>query len=500
MRWGAVTAMCVGLLAGCTLDTQPRASGPELQPEDASVNPVTDPDPPGPTPPAPPPGPPTPGPFPSPSGMDAGPPAAPPNCNCDAGCTAPQCDPAMPMPKRENGQPCTSMDQCISGHCNQGLCCSGGTCCATVADCGPAGDGQAAVCDDTATCQGSRGEVRCETNRCMTLSGVDDDSACTTAIEADACGAYPSVYCKGGANQTAPACASGCTTDSECDDGAHCDGGACVPDLTDGSRCQEARQCESGYCQSGICCSGGDCCKDASACPDSYRTPPTCLMRSQCQGSRRDAVCTNHVCALGPAIDDDRACGRDLLANACGLGRDAYCNGRQDQSAPSCPVICLSDGQCDPGAYCGFLGCIPDQANGQACPHNQACVSGHCANGFCCAAGDCCQRSSDCPGRYGAPAQCSDVTTCQGFRMDPVCGNDNVCRMGTTAIPDDRACGGQLADRCGRFADLYCSNAAEQQPSCRTRCGEDAHCDPGLTCINGECMDPPAPDGGMGSP
>ncbi len=108
------------------------------------------------------------------------------------------------------------------------------------------------ICDSAATCQGHRVEYACVDYTCVQTQ-ADDDSACGPGVEANDCGAYPSVYCNGETDQTAPTCSSSCVNDGYCDPDYHCDNNECQADLPSGSSCDENSDCISGNCASGQC-------------------------------------------------------------------------------------------------------------------------------------------------------------------------------------------------------------------------------------------------------
>ncbi len=132
-----------------------------------------------------------------------------------------------------DGADCTVPDDCLSDHCQNGFCCAAGDCCAAAADC-PETYAAAALCDEPATCQGTRSDAVCNAaSNCESLT-VDDDSACDSALVVSECGLYPTVTCSGAADQTPPACATTCAAAADCDAGAVCedtgapDGRLCV--------------------------------------------------------------------------------------------------------------------------------------------------------------------------------------------------------------------------------------------------------------------------------
>lgn len=101
-----------------------------------------------------------------PTGMDCG------NgrmCSNAGRCEAP--------PLSADGASCKQANECASGHCGNGICCSGNTCCSSVADC-PAATGS---CVDSSTCQGKKTRYECTRNACVQIQ-EDDDSDCAGRI------------------------------------------------------------------------------------------------------------------------------------------------------------------------------------------------------------------------------------------------------------------------------------------------------------------------------
>jgi hypothetical protein len=162
--------------------------------------------------------------------------------------------------QREDGERCTRDSQCESDYCDNGFCCADGECCRSEDDCGD-GSGIAEICEAQSECQGIRGRFTCTKNRCRTRDTKDDDRACDDAVEADDCGPYPSAFCTGDKEQTAPGCPTSCASDSECDRSARCADQRCVESrLPNGATCGRAGECASGICEDRRCCRAeGDC-------------------------------------------------------------------------------------------------------------------------------------------------------------------------------------------------------------------------------------------------
>ncbi len=399
-----------------------------------------------------------------------------------------------------NGEPCDEDSDCGSEHCDNEFCCDSGICCQDVEDC-PGGAGVVTVCDNEATCQGTRGEGVCESFRCSTASGIPDDTACDSSIEASECGFFVSVYCTGVADQSPPLCATTCGSDAECDTDAHCDT-ACVPDLVDGSICDEPSDCVSGHCNDNICCASGDCCLTPDDCPLFYSSDPVCVSLTTCQGTIDVATCIDFVCATLDDEDDDSACGTGVEAQDCNLYPSQYCSGGSDQPYPVCASACTADAECDAIAHCDLNSCVPDLPDGSPCDEASDCVSDHCQNSFCCASGDCCSIASNCAGAYSSPSTCDSMSTCQGTRVDPACDGSHMCQFGAT-VPDDTGCtAGMESSDCGPYPAIQCTGAADQDPDqaglCPTSCASHADCDVGAHCdpILLVCVT----DGGVGDP
>lgn len=408
------------------------------------------------------------------------------------------CDNSVCYSDLADGQMCDEDSDCANAHCQNGFCCAFGDCCQMASDCPTFGTFDP-VCENPATCQGSRGEAICgPTFICGSSGTADDDSACDMSTVADDCGFYLDVMCNGQADQVAPACATSCSSHADCDPGAFCDPGTniCVQDLINGSFCaNDAERCQSGHCQNQFCCDSGDCCANESDCPPSYSGPAVCDVPSACQGERDIAQCNNFECSTSVGVDDDSACDSSIVANTCGLYNSVNCDGNSVQNPPLCPSTCSTDLDCDADAYCSAGGaCVPDEPDGVACMDNDECQSGHCQNGACCDSGDCCTGASDCSA-YGVAPVCDDATSCQGHRRDGVCNAQSQCEQ-SMDIADDSACTAVLeANDCGPYPSVFCSGDVTQNaPICTSMCSGDGDCDPSAHCDGGTCV----PDAGQG--
>jgi hypothetical protein len=411
---------------------------------------------------------------------------------------AAHCDASACLADLDNGQVSNEDSDCKSAHSQNGFCCSTGDCCAVSADCPTAGIA-APICEDTATCQGSRGQASCSGNQCLAQNGVPDDTACDATVVASECGFYRAIHCTGAANQMPPSCPTSCGSNADCDANAFCDpvGHTCRGDLDNGQTCPQGNDsCQSAHCQNGFCCSDGDCCAAETDCPASYTTAPTCDVPSACQGTADIAQCVSNKCTTSLNVPNDSACNTSTTANQCGPYQPIRCDGSVTQAPPECPTSCSNSGQCDANAYCNPAGaCVPDEPDGQSCQNNGDCQGNHCQNGFCCTSGDCCASASDCGGYRQAPV-CDSQTSCQGSRVDAVCTSSFQCAA--VGVDDDSACAGLQSDSCGPYPAITCTSATTQMPGqtglCPTMCTGDGDCDLSAHCANGTCV----PDQGTG--
>lgn len=320
-----------------------------------------------------------------------------------------------------------------------------------------------------------------------------------TSPASSGCGLYT---CAAGGD-VGEACADACDgeDDAKCVPSAHCDASACVADLPNGQTCDESSDCQSGHCQNGFCCATGDCCAVDTDCPTYGTAAPVCEDPATCQGRRGEVMCSSFQCVAVPGgIADDSGCGPSTRAHDCGWYKPIFCTGAVSQTPPVCPTSCLSNADCDPGAFCDPVSntCREDLNDGQACGTDpERCKSGHCQNGYCCAYGDCCASEADCPASYTSAPRCVSAATCQGQQDIAQCVNS----MCTTSyhVDNDSACGPTtLADGCGPYRPIFCNGQVTQTPpSCPTSCAGNADCDVDAYCnVAGRCV-PDEPNGGV---
>jgi hypothetical protein len=182
----------------------------------------------------------------------------------------------------------------------------------------------------------------------------------------------------------------------------------------------------------------------------------------------------------------------------CSTPLAAPCGPYTCQPVPSpipgtiCRTACMGadDASCIDSAFCDGAACVTRLPSGSACTRDHMCASNHCQNGFCCAAGDCCSVGADCPSHYTNPPSCdTPLQSCQGHRVDAVCGTDKTCNSGVVA--DDTACTSAININCGSFPTQSCNGTAMQTPlACPTSCSNDTQCAPTAYCVvsSGICV------------
>ena len=159
----------------------------------------------------------------------------------------------------------------------------------------------------------------------------DDDNPCTDD------------GCDGETGCVFPANTSDCDDGDPCTLGDICAGGSCAgPGAQD---CDDGNSCTSDSCDSsaGGCvhdaAAGCDPCELPADCPSGYSEEPGCDDVAACQGNRRDVACVGGVCEASDPIEDDSACDAETVALSCVYGGDQNCTGEADQEAPACAEV-----------------------------------------------------------------------------------------------------------------------------------------------------------------
>lgn len=357
--------------------------------------------------------------------------------------------------KCANGNACSSNEDCSSGYCVDGVCCS--TACDGVCQsCTALGKGY----PDDGTCgyvhpgQDPDKECNDEPATQCGLSGVCNGAgACAKYENGTACA---DATCNGSKYQPAGVCADGqcsvfaeidcttfgcdvdgckqqCSSDSECSAGSYCTNGICRLKKQLKEECDNASACASGHCVDGVCCDNactGACmaCNVATSLGTCHFVPQnmpdisTCVMPKACDGS---GVCKKTM---------GQPCGQNSECSSANCVDGFCCNTSCAETCRACNVLgsigtctTVPVGQPDgntcqtPGACSGFGACLKGQ--GALCAIGSECSSGYCFDGVCCNSE--CKEACKACNVAGTAGTCTNVPSGQ---TDPgVCPAPKYC-------------------------------------------------------------------------
>lgn len=220
------------------------------------------------------------------------------------------------------------------------------------------------------------------------------------------CGGYRCEGDASGAMCGASCLVGGADDDARCAATYHCDTGACVADAPDGTACDEDSDCVAGHCNNGFCCSSGTCCAVAADCPGGA-VALSCDSPSTCQGTRTESTCMDFQCRTS-GTPDDSGCDGTTRALDCVFYHPRFCTGAVDQTPPSCPTSCSTDGDCIEGGHCELASCVPDRPPGAPCVRTENCQSGLlCVDGVCCTSA--CDGPCEACNLAGAAGACTAI-------------------------------------------------------------------------------------------
>jgi hypothetical protein len=229
------------------------------------------------------------------------------------------------------GAPCTSADQCDSGFCVDGVCCTSrcdGVCqacnltangtCTTVPNQTPCPDSD--LCDGTETCQNGQcvegTPLNCINSNVCTVDRCDPSAGCIHDPVPDGSACPNGNPCDGDETCQHGSCTMGAPRD--CDDHNLCTEDTCDPQ----SGCRHSSLPDGTGCGGGLCgsavCSGGECrladpnlCDDQNPCTQDWCEPDTgCMSEPLPDGYDCGAcrMCQDTVC-VDIADCEDEGCG-----------------------------------------------------------------------------------------------------------------------------------------------------------------------------------------------
>lgn len=233
------------------------------------------------------------------------------------------------------GEGCGGDTDCATGHCANGFCCVAGECCGAGVDCASLVAGSPPTCDDSSTCQGTRGEGVCGDESVCVVARVPDDSACDGSVESTTCGGYVAATCSGESDQPgAAACDATCAVPAPDGDG---DGtpDACELDATDES-CDgfvdvDARCAGDLWCVDGVCVGG--------------RLVTTFVVTNSRTVSASSSVTINAVCSPGTLLVAGGCDGPGLLIQRAEINTSTQtyscrAQGRDSSGTGSAYAVC----------------------------------------------------------------------------------------------------------------------------------------------------------------
>jgi hypothetical protein len=442
------------------------------------------------------------------------------SCVCDNECATGFCQEGACCTgnicgRRAPGEPCQRADQCDSGHCADGVCCNvacTGSCVSCnqpdrTGECIPVPAGQMdphEVCrrDTEESCGLSgfcNGQGGCARYASGTACGVATCSGPRTFVPEGECDGE-GLCIEGQAIDCTPFtceandCRSSCLTDTDCVPPSVCAAGQCGL-RGKGQSCGAGVECESGFCVDGVCCDSpctGRCSFCASPSTRGICSPVRAGApdpRASVGGIDPALVCRDQgpqSCGTNGLCDGQGSCQRYEDGTSCRAGRcEAGAN------AETGPSVCIS-GICrapEPVDCSPFRGCA-----GNRCI-NQCGSDAQCASGFRCIDGTCgrrpiggqCSRAADCNSGICAQGRCCS-TAC-----DSPCVACNLAgRLGTCspvmAGTENEACGDPRCSACdGRGQCVQSVGAPCGAPSCGSGANRNAVVTP--TCnAAGHCL------------
>ena len=321
------------------------------------------------------------------------------DCDDDNVCTADSCNPAnglclhSPAPGDcDDANPCTMVDQCDGGKCVGTVppdCDDENVC--TADYCDPAGGCvhllNTAPCDDGNLCttgdQCALGEctggpaLTCIDNNPCTDDGCGPESGCTFTPNATPCNddnaCTTNDTCKAGWCAGAPASCNDlnpCTAD-------YCDPGVGCIQLPAGGSCDDSNACTSDdVCDEGLCTGGPQVnCNDGNVC-----TEDACDPDDGCTNNPADGSCDDgNACTVGDSCDGGtcQAGAQPLDCDDSKVCTEDSCDSDQGCLHTNNTAACDDDNQCTVGDVCADGSCTagPDEPD---CSDNDPCSTDTC--------------------------------------------------------------------------------------------------------------------------
>ncbi len=369
-------------------------------------------------------------------------------CEADKGCVH-----SLNQAPCNDGNACTSADQCSNGWCSGVfLNCDDGNVCTDDS------------CDQELGCQHLANDKPCTDATVCTIGDHCEDGECVSTGELD---------CDD----------ENLCTDDACDKNLGCVHKANSAACDDGDGCTVNDKCQNGGCTGGValvCNDGTDCTIDSCIAPGGCQYLPNNLACDD------DDICTDDAC--DPAVgcvhslnqapcDDGNPCtdGDACAAGICEGGELAQCN----------------DGNvCTEGTCQGNQGCVYTPVAGNCDDENPCTTNDSCQLGECTGAPLPCNDGVEC-----TTDECTAEAGCTSTPDDDFCSDNNVCTTNTCdpdagciTTPVEGACdGGQcVAGECVLDCVPQCAGKECGADGCDDVCGT---CQQGYSCSGGKCLE-----------
>lgn len=294
-----------------------------------------------------------------------------PKCNADTDCTSNEwCNPSNQhcQTKGINGTLCTGTNQCVSGFCADGVCCTS-ACSSLCQACTAAkkGSGSDGTCGNIQNLDPDNEcpNIECYTGNCN--AGVCAFSAFNTSC-GDALSCAPGVQ----TNQDICSGTGTCTDKGTTSCGGYaCNGSTCGTSCTSDANCLSAYYCETANstclakCNLDTDCFPNQWCNTANQhCVAKSANGGTCTAGNQCSSSQ----CVDGYCCNNSCTGACRSCGLAGTLGTCSL----ITSGTDNNPANVCNGVntCNSSGVCKLAA-------------GQSCINATQCASNVCTGGIC---------------------------------------------------------------------------------------------------------------------
>jgi len=404
---------------------------------------------------------------------------------------------------KATGDACAQGNECDSGFCVDGVCCTtacSGTCVACAAAlkqslsqngvCGPALEGAdphsscapdpQGTCGKTGACDGKGACALVPQGvACTSDAGVGNTCVIQSAKGSICSGGgvcYPEnspagipcapYACKGGS------CAFPCAGDGDCQPPNRCENGVCKPKRKNGDPCADKAECDSGNCTDGVCCDS-NCSGQCQACNVANKVGTCTFVLGVPVAPRPD--CSGSGACKGSCSGSGDNCSYPNTATSC--------------SPPSCTGdVSTAQSTCDGTGACAAGGTTP------CAPYGCDAASGLCRKS--CAGDDDCAQGGTCDTTTGkcavATATCKDATTvalpngqtqscvpykCLGGKCQQQCANPGDCAPGfdcegtTCVATSDAAAGGGSGGGAGSGGATGGKSASAGQSGDQGGCG-----------------------------